>query len=108
MRFEAFLRKQKKRWYKIQYLLFSITLIALIYTYYMEEDLRRKICANMFERYFGIYNKYTVNWLPERGGGGKQNKSFSSKLNVSRIHRDVQFTQDGGQVFYAAGGIIRW
>lgn len=41
---------KKKRWYKIQFLLFSITLIALIYTYYMEEGLHRKICANMFEQ----------------------------------------------------------
>lgn len=70
---------------------------------YIEKSVQ--ICLN---NNFGIYNKYTVNWLPERGGGGKQNKSFSSKLHVSRIHRDVKFTQDGGQVFYAAGGIIRW
>lgn len=46
----SFLTKTKKRWYEIQFCLFTITLIALIYTYYMEEGLHRKICANMFEQ----------------------------------------------------------
>lgn len=65
-----------------------------------------QICLNNNS---GIYNKYGSYLQHDQSLLlGKKYKSFSSKLYAGRIHRDVQFTQDGGQVFYAAGGIIRW